>query len=64
MNKDRQHAYRELFKHPLDELPIHSLRYGLRKGLPTGRDRFKRQIEQSLSVSLSDGKVGRPRKPD
>ncbi len=61
---DRQHAYQALFRHPLDELQIHALRYGLRKGLPTGRDRFKHQIERALSVSLGDGKIGRPRKPD
>jgi len=61
-DEDRQHAYRNLFKHPLEELQIESLRYGLRKCLPTGSDRFKRQIEQALSVTLGDGKIGRPRK--
>jgi putative transposase len=61
---DRQHAYQELFRHPPDELQIEALRYGLRKGLPTGRNRFKRQIERTLSVSLGDGKIGRPRKPN
>jgi adenylate cyclase len=34
----------------------------LQKGLPTGSDRFKRQIEQALSIKLSDGKRDRPKK--
>jgi len=38
------------------------LSYGLAKGLPTGNERFKSEIEQALSIKLGYGKRGRPRK--
>jgi putative transposase len=53
-------AYRGLFSETLNPQQVEALRYGLRKGLPTGRDGFKRQIEHSLSVRLGDGRIGRP----
>lgn len=53
-------AYRGLFSSTLDPQKVEALRYGLRKGLPTGRDGFKSQIEQSLSVRLGDRRIGRP----
>jgi putative transposase len=33
-----------------------------RTGPPTGNDRFRRQIEQALSIKLGHGKRGRPEK--
>jgi putative transposase len=56
----RRQAYRNLFKETLDQKQLDALRYGVRKGLPTGHKRFKRQIENSLSIQLRDGRIGRP----
>ena len=61
-NKDRKHAYLELFNDVLDEGKINDIRYGIGKGLPTGNKKFKSEIEQALSVRLGDGKRGRPTK--
>ncbi len=55
-------AYQHLFEEALEQHQIAEIRYGLRKGLPTGHKRFKRQIEEALSIKLSDGKRGRPKK--
>jgi putative transposase len=55
-------AYRGLFEHNLEEEWLTEIRDSVRKGLPTGNDRFKRQIEAALSVKLGSGKRGRPAK--
>jgi hypothetical protein len=36
--------------------------YHVQKGLPTGHNRFKLQIEEALSIKLHDGRRGRPKK--
>jgi len=59
-NKARRRAYQELFRDRVDQQQIAALRYGLRKGLPTGHDQFKRQIEKYLSIELGNGQIGRP----
>ena len=58
----RQVAYQELFNEALQQQLVSDIRYGVRKGLPTGHDRFKLQIEQALSIKLGDGRRGRPKK--
>lgn len=56
----RRGAYRRLLEEMLDPQQLDALRYALRKGLPTGHDRFKHQIEQTLSIRLGSRRVGRP----
>ena len=51
-----------LFEQALDQQSIEDIRYGVRKGLPTGSVKFKQQIEAALSIKLGDGKRGRPAK--
>jgi hypothetical protein len=46
----------------LEQQKINDIRYGIGKGLPTGSETFKSEIERALSVKLGDGKQGRPRK--
>jgi putative transposase len=58
-NTDRRRAYLALFGDPLEPPEIDNIRYGIRKGLPTGTERFKSEIEQSLSIKLGNGKPGR-----
>jgi putative transposase len=61
-NEDRAHAYLGLFNDALEPYEINTIRYGIAKGLPTGNERFKSEIEQALSIKLGYGKRGRPRK--
>lgn len=56
----RRHAYRCLFADIVEQQQIEALRFGVRKGLPTGHDRFKHQIEKFLSIQLGNGRIGRP----
>jgi len=57
---DRRRAYLALFGNVPETHEIDDIRYGIRKGLPTGSERFKTEIERALSVTLGDGKQGRP----
>ena len=59
----RRAAYRALFNERMTSSDIDSIRQSINTGLPTGNDRFRREIEQALSVKLGQGKRGRPRKP-
>lgn len=59
----RRRAYLSLFEDALEHHEIEEIRFGVRKGLPTGHDRFKQQIEETLSIKLGTGKKGRPAKP-
>ena len=61
-NEDRKHAYLNLFNNVLEQDKVADIRYGVRKGLPTGTKRFKSEIEKVLSIKLRDGKLGRPQK--
>lgn len=61
-NNSRLLNYQYLFQKPLEQHQIDEIRYGLRKGLPTGNNKFKRQIEEALSIKLGSGKQGRPKK--
>ena len=58
----RREVYRALFRSTLDQLDIERIRHGINTGLPTGNDRFRRKIENALSIKLGQGKRGRPRK--
>jgi putative transposase len=61
-NDTRNEAYRALFREKLDQQDIKRIHQSLNTGLPTGSDKFRREIEQALSVKLGHGKRGRPRK--
>jgi putative transposase len=62
---DRRAAYTGLFSEALNQHLIEHIRYSVDKGLPTGNDRFRREVEQALAVKLGNGQRGRPRKtPD
>ena len=56
----RLSAYRGLFEKSIEVERLAEIRYSVRKGLPTGNDRFKRQVEAALPVKLGSGKRGRP----
>jgi len=58
----RRAAYRDLFNERMTRFEVDSIRQSINTGLPTGNDRFRRDIEQALSVKLGHGKRGRPRK--
>ena len=51
-----------MFGAALDQHELDAIRHGIAKGLPTGSDVFRANIEQALSVTLGSGKQGRPRK--
>ena len=51
-----------LFEEVLDQHQLDEIRHGMKKGLPTGHKSFKRQIEEALSIKLSNGLGGRPKK--
>lgn len=61
-NPERRNAYLGLFSTILDQKTLHDLRFGINRGLPVGRKRFKRMIETKLEVRLGTGKQGRRRK--
>jgi putative transposase len=58
----RTEAYQALFKEASSETDIKHIRHCIKTGLPTGNDRFRREIETVLSVRVGHGKRGRPRK--
>ncbi len=61
----RRAAYTGLFREALNQHLIRHIRDSVDKGLPTGNDRFRREVEQALAVTLGNGQRGRPRKtPD
>lgn len=49
-------------KKDLERRYLDAIRYGVQKGLPTGNDRSKQQIEEALSIKPGDGNRGRPKK--
>jgi putative transposase len=59
---ERQHAYRELFRHKLDSTTLHVLREALNHEQITGSERFKDQIEAMLNRRVRPGIAGRPRR--
>ena len=59
---DRSLTYLSLFDAALDQSRFDDIHFGIQKGLPVGNDRFKQEIEKTLSLKLGSGKLGRPKK--
>jgi len=57
---DQRRAYRELFRHHLDDAQVHAVRDALSQELVLGRDDFKDKIGQMLKRQTRPGKPGRP----
>ena len=57
----RRHAYRELFRHHIDNDLLHTIREALNQELVLGRDDFKDRIEQMTTRQTRPGQNGRPR---
>ena len=57
----REDAYRELFRHHLDDSEVHEIRDALSQELVLVRDDFKDKIEQMSKRQTRPGKQGRPR---
>jgi len=57
-----QKRYADLVNEQLDPELLGRVRYGVRKGLPTGSDQFNTEVEQALNVRLTSGRRGRPKK--
>lgn len=60
-NMSRLFTYGRLIEETLEQKQLEAIRYGIQKGLPTGNDKFKQQIEETLSIKLRTGKRGRPK---
>lgn len=58
---ERQHAYRELFRHHLDNDLLHEIREALNHELVLGRSYFKDKIEAMTQRQTRLGVPGRPR---
>lgn len=56
----RLEAYRDLFKHQLDDEDIHTIREATQFSMPLGNNKFTEQIEAALERSLGYSKLGRP----
>jgi REP element-mobilizing transposase RayT len=51
------------YKSSLDPERVEEMRFGVKKGLPTGSSLFRSQIEAALNRRLGDGIQGRPATP-
>ena len=58
---ERHHAYRELFRHHIDNDLLHDIRAALNHELVLGRSYFKDKIEQMTQRKTRMGSPGRPR---
>lgn len=58
----RRRAYLRLFEQAVDSDTIRVIRDGLRKGIPTGSETFRRKLETSVKRKIGNRKRGRPRK--
>jgi len=61
---ERHHAYRELFRHKIDDEQLHRIRDSLQQCRVLGNDRFRNEIETALAIKTTPGARGRPRKND
>lgn len=59
---ERQHAYRELFRHTMDNELLHEIRETANQCRVLGNDRFRDQIEAALSIKAAPRRRGRPKK--
>jgi len=57
----RRHAYRERFRHHMDNDLLHTIRETLNQELVLGRDDFKDRIVQMTARQTRPGQNGRPR---
>ncbi|MCA1803868.1 MAG: hypothetical protein LC646_00530 [Xanthomonadaceae bacterium] len=57
----RRYAYRELFRHHMEDAALHEIREALNQELVLGSERFKDRIEQMVVRRVRPGKPGRPR---
>jgi len=57
---DRHAKYRLLVEGGIDQGNLERIRYCVQKGLPTGTDQFKSEIENTLERRLGNGRRGRP----
>lgn len=57
----RRQAYRELFRHHMDNDLLHAIREALNQELVLGRDDFKDRIAQMTARQTRPGAIGRPR---
>ncbi|MFN2338941.1 MAG: transposase, partial [Gammaproteobacteria bacterium] len=56
----RRYAYRELFRHHMEDAALHEIREALNQELVLGSERFKDRIEQMVVRRVRPGKPGRP----
>ena len=59
--EERQAAYRELFRHHMDNETLHDIRKSLNHELVLGRSHFKDRIEEITKRQTRLGQPGRPR---
>jgi putative transposase len=59
---DRRARYQRLVEEGINRKQLDLIRYGARKGVPTGSGQFKREIESKLTRKIGTGRRGRPRK--
>jgi len=57
----RRHAYRELFRHHMENNLLHTIRETLNQELVLGSEQFKDRIEAALKRRVRPGQPGRPR---
>jgi putative transposase len=57
----RRHAYRELFRHHMENDLLHTIRETLNQELVLGSEQFKDRIEATLKRRARPGQPGRPR---
>ena len=60
-DESRQSAYRELFRHHIDNETLHEIRASLNHELVLGRSYFKEKIEKLTARQTQLGQPGRPR---
>lgn len=63
-SKERQEAYRELFRASLSSEDIHRIRKAAHYSQPVGNDRFRQMIEEKYGIKLGKMARGRPLKKD
>ncbi len=61
-DNERRQAYRELFRHTIDNEQLHQIRESLQQCRELGNDRFRSEIEAALAIKATPTKRGRPRK--
>jgi len=62
--QERAFAYRELFRHPIDDRELGEIRSAVNVGLVLGGDAFKDEIERVVARRVRPGRSGRPRKTE